>query len=91
MAIRQVALQHRLRDVRLSADGDRLNVLYHVAIYTGRTDVPRDGFRPQASEVDELGYFPPEEVDQMLLEGALSPNMAFLWLTRAHDLLRRAR
>ena len=62
-------------------------MVYHLAIYLGRTDVPLSGFRPQASEVEDLRYFAPEEVDGMLLQGALAPNMAFLWLTHAFSLL----
>ena len=51
---RQSARQLGLRDVRLSPEGGLRNVLYHVAIYLGRTDVPRDGFRPQRSEIADL-------------------------------------
>ena len=63
------------------------NVVYHVAVYLGRTDVPRDGFRPQASEIADLGYFGAAAVDALLLRGELAPNMAFLWLTHARPLL----
>jgi 8-oxo-dGTP pyrophosphatase MutT (NUDIX family) len=87
VVFRQFSLQRNLRDVRWAPEGGFRNVLYHVAIYLGRTDVPPSGFRPQASEVEELRYFPPEELDQMLLQGALAPNMAFLWLTHAAPLL----
>ena len=59
----------------------------HVAIYTGRTDVPLESFRPQASEIDALRYVPASEIDAMLLRGELAPNMAFLWLTQAQALL----
>ncbi len=90
VALRRVGFQLNLRDVRhLPAAGPR-PALYHVAIYLGRTDVPRSGFSPQASEIADLGYFPPAAVDRMLLEGQLSPNMAFLWLTRAQALLGEA-
>jgi isopentenyldiphosphate isomerase len=87
VVVRRVAFQRNLRDVRSGPDGTLRNVLYHVAIYTGRTHVPAASFRPQPSEVEELAYFPPEAVDRMLLEGRLAPNMAFLWLTQAHALL----
>ena len=87
VVVRRVAFQRSLRDVRVGADGTVRNVLYHVAIYAGRTDVPVASFRPQPSEIDELAYFPAEAVDRMLLEGRLAPNMAFLWLTQAHALL----
>jgi len=65
-------------------------VLYHVAIYRGRTDLPLEAFRPQPSEITELRYFGPLEVDRMLVQGALSPNMAFLWLTEGQALLEGA-
>ena len=85
--MRRVAFQKSLRDVRTGPDGAVRNVLYHLAIYAGRTDVPVASFRPQPSEIDELAYFPAEAVDRMLLDGRLAPNMAFLWLTQAHALL----
>ena len=81
------ARQLGLRDVRLSPEGGFRNVLYHVAIYLGRTDVPREGFRPQRSEIADLAYFPAASVDRLLVGGELSPNMAFLWLTQAERLL----
>jgi len=89
VVLHRIGLQLNLRDVRLAPGGVGLrNVLYHVAIYEGRTAVPADGFRGQPSEIDALAYFAPEEVDQMLLDGALAPNMAFLWLAYGHRLLR---
>ncbi len=87
VVLRRVAFQRNLRDVRAGPDGAARNVLYHVAIYAGRTETPASSFRPQPSEIDELAYFPPEAVDRMLLEGRLAPNMAFLWLTQAWALL----
>ncbi len=75
--------------MRYGPDGGLRNVLYHVAVYLGRTDVPLPGFRPQASEIAGLGYFPAAVVDEMLRRGQLAPNMAFLWLTHAHALLAR--
>jgi len=87
VVVRRVAFQKNLRDVRAGPDGAVRNVLYHVAIYAGRTDVPVASFRPQPSDIEELAYFPPESVDRMLLEGRLAPNMAFLWLTQAQALL----
>ncbi len=86
---RRASFQRNLRDVRHGPDGALRNVLYHVAVYLGRTDVPLQGFRPQASEIAELGYFPPAAVDEMLRRSQLAPNMAFLWLTHAHALLAR--
>ena len=88
---RRVALQRNLRDVRHAPGGGLRNVLYHVAIYLGRTDVPLDGFRPQGSEIAELRYASASEVDRHLLRGELSPNMAFLWLVHADRLLREGR
>lgn len=87
VVLHRVGLQLNLRDVRLAPGGGVRNVTYHVAIYEGRTAVPLDGFRRQRSEIDALAYFPLEEVDQMLLDGALAPNMAFLWLAYGHRLL----
>jgi hypothetical protein len=76
-----------LRDVRHAPGGGVRNVIYHLGIYLGRTDIPLGGFRPQAAEIDELAYFPVPEVDRLLLLGQLAPNMAFLWLTHAARLL----
>lgn len=87
----RVATQRSLRDVRHAPGGGLRNVLYHLAIYHGRTAVRIADFRPQKSEIDELRYFAPTEVDQLLLDARLPPNMAFLWLTQAHSLLSRAR
>jgi isopentenyldiphosphate isomerase len=87
VVLRRVAFQKNLRDVRVGPKGTVRNVLYHVAIYAGRTEVPVASFRPQPSEIDELAYFAPAAVDQMLLDGRLAPNMAFLWLTQAQTLL----
>jgi len=87
----QAGLQRNLRDVRITPRGDCLNVLYHVAIYLGRTDTPAASFRPQASEIAELRYFSATQVDRLLLDGRLAPNMAYLWLAygqRALDLAR---
>ena len=88
VVLHRIGLQMNLRDVRLAPGGVGMrNVLYHVAIYEGRTAVPIDGFRRQRSEIDALAYFSVEDVDQMLLDGALAPNMAFLWLAYGHRLL----
>jgi hypothetical protein len=62
-------------------------VLYHVALYLGRTDLPRRAFRPDPGELAGLRYFSPARVDLLLLRGELAPNMAYLWLTQAHALL----
>jgi isopentenyldiphosphate isomerase len=96
--LRRVDFRSNLRDVRhaprgvetgsgLPGGGVR-NVLYHVAIYLGRTRLPIESFRPQPSEIAELRFLPAVEVDRLLLEGRLAPNMAFLWLTQAYALLR---
>jgi hypothetical protein len=90
VVLRRVHLQLNLRDVRHAPDGGIRNVLYHVAIYLGRTDVPREGFRPQASEIEALQYFTPAGVDRLLLERRLAPNMAYLWLTQGQALLTLA-
>jgi hypothetical protein len=85
--ILRVGMQLALRDVRVAPGGGIRNVLYHLALYHGRTAVSIGDFRPQKSEIDELRYFAPAEVDQLLLDGRMPPNMAFLWLTQAHALL----
>jgi isopentenyldiphosphate isomerase len=85
---RRASLQLGLRDVRHAPERAGIrNVVYHVAIYLGRTDVAREGFRPQADEIADLGYFDARAVDTMLLKGDLAPNMAFLWLAHARPLL----
>jgi hypothetical protein len=88
VVFRGVGLRLGLRDVRLAPGGGVRTVLYHVAVYRGRTGLPVEAFRPQASEIAALGYFGVEAVDRMLLEGALAPNMAFLWLTEGQALLK---
>lgn len=87
VVFRHVSFQRNLRDVRHGPDGSLRNVVYHVSIYLGRTDVPLESFRAQASEIAGLGYFAPPALDEMLLRGELAPNMAFLWLTHAKALL----
>ena len=86
VVFRRAALQLNLRDVRLVPGGGVRNVVYHVASYLGRTDVPLEGFRPPAAEIAGLRYAAPAEVDALLLAGGLAPNMAFLWLTHARAL-----
>jgi hypothetical protein len=87
IVVRRVGLRLNLRDVRHRPGGGFRNVVYHVAIFRGRTDLAESAFKPQASEIDDLRYFDPHAVDRFLLEGRLAPNMAFLWLTEAHALL----
>jgi len=79
---RRAGLQLGLRDVRVAPGGGIRNVVYHIAIYIGRTDVPIASFSPQESEIDILRYVAPREIDAMLLAAQLPPNMAFLWLTQ---------
>jgi hypothetical protein len=88
--VRRVALQRNLRDVRYAPGGGLRTVLYHVAVYAGRTDIALSGFRPQRSEIAELRYFPAARVDRMLAGRELAPNMAYLWLTQAHALMSLA-
>jgi 8-oxo-dGTP pyrophosphatase MutT (NUDIX family) len=87
VVFRREALQLNLRDVRLAPGGGIRNVVYHVATYLGRTDVPLSGFRPSADEIAGLRYAPAADVDALLVAGGLAPNMAFLWLTHARALL----
>ena len=84
---RRVATQRNLRDVRHAPGGGLRNVLYHLAIYLGRTEIPLAGFSPQAAEITALEYRSAAEVDALLLQGELAPNMAFLWLSQARPLL----
>jgi 8-oxo-dGTP pyrophosphatase MutT (NUDIX family) len=86
----RVALQLGVRDVRLVPGGGLRNVVYHVASYLGRTDVPLEGFRPPGDEIAGLRYAAPSQVDGLLARGELAPNMAFLWLTHARALLALA-
>ena len=91
VVLRRHSLQLGLRDVRHAPRREGLrNVVYHVAIYLGRTDVGIGDFRPQASEIAGLRYADARTVDEMLLRGELAPNMAFLWLTHARALLALA-
>jgi 8-oxo-dGTP pyrophosphatase MutT (NUDIX family) len=86
--LRRQSLQLNLRDVRHAPGRTRLrSALYHVAIYLGRSDIPFERFRAQASEIDGLRYVPVPELDRLLLEGRLAPNMAFLWLSQGRALL----
>ena len=87
IVLRRVAFQKNLRDVRHAPGGGLRNVLYHVAVYAGRTDIPLGSFAPQAAEIVELRYVAAAEVDRLLLAGELAPNMAFLWLTQGLGLL----
>lgn len=87
--LRPLELRLNLRDVRRAPGGGVRNVLYHVAIYAGRTEIPLEGYRPQAAEIQALRYLGPAEVDALLLAGELAPNMAFLWLSQAQILLPR--
>jgi hypothetical protein len=87
VVLRRLSFQRNLRDVRRAPGGGVRNVLYHVAIYAGRTDVGVRGFRRQRSEIDALRYFTVAAVDRMLLAGELAPNMGFLWLTHAYALV----
>ena len=87
----RAGLQLNLRDVRHRPEGGFRTVIYHVALYLGRTAAPRAAFRPDPSELAGLRFFAPGAVDRLLLRGALAPNMAFLWLTQARALLELAR
>lgn len=90
VVFRRAALHLNLRDVRHSPGGGLRNVVFHVAAYVGRTDVPPGGFGPDPGEIDGLRYASPPEVDAMLVGGELAPNMAFLWLIHARELLALA-
>jgi isopentenyldiphosphate isomerase len=87
VVFRRQALQLGLRDVRLTPDGSTRNAVYHVASYLGRTDIPLEAFRPQSDEIADLRWATATEVDALLLRCQLSPNMAYLWLTHALELL----
>jgi isopentenyldiphosphate isomerase len=87
VVLHRIGLQLNLRDARLAEDGGVRTVLYHVAMYEGRTGAPIGAFRPQPSEIESLAYFTVAEVDRMLVDGALAPNMGFLWLAYGQRLL----
>jgi isopentenyldiphosphate isomerase len=89
--LERASVQLGLRDVRRQPGGGWQNVVYHVAVYLGRSDLPLDSFRPQPSEIVSLRHATAAELDELLLEGRLAPNMAFLWLAKARDLLGLAR
>jgi 8-oxo-dGTP pyrophosphatase MutT (NUDIX family) len=54
IVLRRVALQRNLRDVRHAPGGGVRNVLYHLAIYLGRTELPVAELRPQVEEIGNL-------------------------------------
>lgn len=91
VVVRRVDTRLNLRDVRYAPDRSVRTVLYHLGIYAGRTGIPLAGFKPQASEIAELAFKDPSDVDRMLITGQLAPNMAFLWLTQAHAALAGSR
>jgi len=90
LILQRVDLKKNLRDVRHAPQGGVRNVLYHVAIYLGRTNRALGDFLPHPGEIAELAYFASGEVDEKLLLGQLAPNMAFLWLSHGHSLLALA-
>jgi hypothetical protein len=87
VVLHRIGLHLNLRDVRIDADGGARVVLYHVAMYEGRTAGTLDAFRGQPSEIEELAYFTVAQIDRMLLDGALAPNMGFLWLAYGQGLV----
>jgi len=88
VVFRRVALHPDLRDVRHEPGGGLHNVVFHVAVYLGRTEMAASSFCPLPEEIAALRYFSPGEVDGMLARGELALNMAFLWLAHARELLR---
>lgn len=90
VVFRRVALHRNVRDVRHEPGGGLHNVVFHIGVYLGRTDVAAASFRPPPEEIAALRYFSPGEVDGMLARGELAPNMALLWLAHARELLRLA-
>ncbi len=78
---RRMRLELGLRDVRFAAGPDRplINVTYHAALYLGRTALRLADFSRQQDELADLAYFEPTEIDRLLVEGGLAPNMGFLW------------
>jgi len=90
IAFYKAGSQHGLRDVREAPGGGVRNVVYHLGVYLGRCDLALEDFHPQREEIVGLRYALPAEVDALLLEGALAPNMAFLWLTYARRLFELA-
>ena len=88
---RRIRLELGLRDIRYAAppEGGIINVIYHAAMYLGRTDLPIEGFAPQEEELAGLAYFERAEIDRMLVTGRLAPNMGFLWFALAGATARR--
>jgi 8-oxo-dGTP pyrophosphatase MutT (NUDIX family) len=86
----RAGLQLGLRDVRHDPGGGIRTIVYHVAVYLGRTDVPIEGFSPPAGEIAGLAYFDAAQLDRMLASCALAPNMAFVWLAHGRALLALA-
>ncbi len=79
--VRRIRMELGLRDIRYAATEDRpvINVTYHAGMYLGRTALALSDFTHQEEELAGLEYFEPAEVDRMLVNGRLAPNMAFLW------------
>ena len=89
VAVRRMRVELGLRDIRFASTPERrlINVTYHAAMYAGRTDLPIEGFAPQVEELAALRYFEPRDVDRMLVEGELAPNMGFVWFALGGALL----
>jgi hypothetical protein len=83
-------LHLNVRDVRLGEGGGVRRVLYHVAVYLGRTALEVEEMRPQAEEIAGLRFVPAPEVDELFLQGRLSPNMGLVWLSYGWGLLELA-
>lgn len=79
--VRRVRIEWGLRDVRYAATPGReiINVTYHAGLYLGRTSLGLADFSAQESELEDLAYFKPVQIDQLLVKGRLAPNMGFLW------------
>jgi isopentenyldiphosphate isomerase len=90
--IRHVRTELGLRDIRYAATRDRLviNVIYHAAMYLGRTALDLAEFSPQEEELSGLAWFEPAEIDRMLVRGELAPNMGFLWFALGGLATRRS-
>lgn len=69
-------------------NGESIFVAHEVALYLGRTGVPREGCSSSPSrEAVGLHAFEAIEVDRLLVDGLLAPVMASLWLARGWELL----
>lgn len=86
----RVRTELNLRDVRLESHASRTirNVTYHAAMFLGRTSLTQVELCPQADELADLRFVSLEEIDQLLVDGELAPNMAFFYFALGSKIAR---